>query len=105
MATRRARAEWERVIGELERSGQSVQRFAGARGLNPSTLGWWRWRLRAEGGVTQMTRFMPVVLEGAAQLGPTESIEVALPSGVVLRFAHRLDRDGLRELAAAFADL
>jgi transposase-like protein len=108
-AERRSRDEWERLVGEQERSGKSVREFAAARGVNGSTLAWWRWRTRSEQGADaprESARFVPVVLEGPsdAELEPVAEgqVEACLPNGVTLRFEHRLDVRGLRELAAAF---
>ena len=81
-----------------------MREYATARGINPHTLSWWRWRLRTEPSRPPTTRFMRVVLEGPqgprdpmAERAPT--VEAALPNGVVLRFTG-LDREGLRGLAA-----
>jgi transposase-like protein len=112
VGTGSARVRWERVVGEFERSGESVRRFAGARGINANTLSWWRWRLRTEATRARTIRFMPVVLERAPEplddMGrgaALDTVEATLPNGVVLRFPYRLDREGLRELAATLMGL
>ncbi|MCC7073947.1 MAG: hypothetical protein IT383_21745 [Deltaproteobacteria bacterium] len=42
---RRTAEEWSRLLRELERSGQTPEIFARARGIRVGTLKWWRWRL------------------------------------------------------------
>lgn len=41
-----AAVRWAAVVEEMERSGLSARAFARRHGFNPSTLAWWRWRLR-----------------------------------------------------------
>lgn len=48
MPTSTARSRWAPIVDDLEASGQTARTFASARGLNASTLAWWRWRLRRE---------------------------------------------------------
>ena len=48
-AARRSRAEWREVVQRWERSGLDRGTFAARAGVNPSTLGWWRWKLEVEG--------------------------------------------------------
>lgn len=43
-----AHARWAVRIAAFEASGQTARAFARAHDLNPSTLAWWRWRLRRE---------------------------------------------------------
>jgi hypothetical protein len=110
-AERRPRHEWERLVREQERSGVSVRKFAAMRGVNHLTLTWWRWRIRSESdgraeSPGEPARFVPVVVERPFEAEPElvveGQVEAALPNGVTLRFEHRLDVRGLRELAAAF---
>ncbi len=46
---RRSRTEWQLLVAEFERSGLSADAFGRRYELVPSTLKWWRWRLRREG--------------------------------------------------------
>jgi transposase-like protein len=41
-----AARRWAEIVAKHEASGESIRAFADARGLNPSTLSWWRWELR-----------------------------------------------------------
>ena len=48
MRARRSRQQWEAIIGTFERSGQTLARFCGLRGIRPETLKWWQWHLRSK---------------------------------------------------------
>ena len=102
-AERRPRSDWERMVREHEGSGLSLREFAAEHGVNPHTLSWWRWRTRSER--TAPMQFVPVVV-ASSECEPAEldvgPIVAELPNGVTLRFEHRLDGVGLRELVAAF---
>lgn len=43
-----AARRWAHVVAEAERSDLSLRAFAEARGVNPRTLSWWKWRLAQE---------------------------------------------------------
>ena len=40
-----AAVRWTKVLIDAEHSGLSIRRFALSKGLNPSTLAWWKWKL------------------------------------------------------------
>jgi hypothetical protein len=87
----------------------SLREYAAARGVNRHTLSWWRWRTRSEReveGPRAPSRFVPVVLQQPLEPEPAPvaegRVEAVLPNGVTLRFEHRLDLHGLRDLAAVF---
>jgi transposase-like protein len=42
------RAEWQKRVERWLDSGLSAKEFAAETGLKPSTLSYWKWRLRAE---------------------------------------------------------
>ena len=44
-ARRRSAEEWRTLVSEWQGSGLDAESYARARGLNVSTLRWWRWRL------------------------------------------------------------
>jgi transposase-like protein len=56
MGQRRSAWEWQRLIRELERSGETVASFAKARGIRPDTLKWWRWRLQSKAKAAPVRR-------------------------------------------------
>ncbi len=108
MARRRSAAEWERLIREQERSGQTATAFARARGIRPDTLKWWRWRLgrtakterpRARPASVKLLSVRPVD-DGRAVAGdpPTPVWELVSPTGHELRV---YDPAGLGVLKAA----
>ncbi len=61
-------------------------------------------RIDAKEDPTPTTRFVPVTVQGWVEPEPVAHglVEAALPNGVTLRFEHRLDGAGLRDLAGAF---
>ena len=66
--SRKARQEWQRLVAEQGRSGQSVAAFCRGRGLVRSRFFWWRKRLRAAGPEarqTPLTKFLEVKLTPA----------------------------------------
>lgn len=51
MAQTPAAARWSALIEQHEASGLTIKAFAEQKGVNPSTLAWWRSRLgRVQGG-------------------------------------------------------
>jgi hypothetical protein len=66
-------ARWAPVVREFEASGLTLRQFAALRGLNPSTLGWWRSRLRQQ---------------------PPAFVEVSLPTPDQAKPALRVRPDG-----------
>src|SRR5687768_12994451 len=69
-----ASTRWSRLIDQMEASGQSVRDFATEHDLNPSTLAWWRSRLkrgrpRGEPNVTQPV-FDQLAVESVAPTAP-----------------------------------
>lgn len=47
--TKTAESKWRSLIAEQERSGLTARAFAESRGITPTTLYWWRSRLRQRG--------------------------------------------------------
>lgn len=52
---RTTREQWERRVARWKRSGLTTREFAAREGLQASTLAYWRWRLKAEGGSAPQT--------------------------------------------------
>lgn len=48
MTQRSTFAKWSAIVARHDGSGLSIKEFAEAEGLNPRTLGWWRWRVRQQ---------------------------------------------------------
>jgi len=126
--TRRRRAgEWRGLVQEWRKSGETRDAFASARGVKPTTLGWWaseltrRSRLsptekRATQGEPAM--FLPVRVVGEApgprgilafdarprEVGPATSeryAEIALGGGRVLRIPLGADAAWVGQLVMA----
>jgi len=104
---RRTAAEWQQVLRELERSGETAVAFARARGIRPDTLKWWRWRLRSKGkraaSPGRSVKLiavdpMPESARESADRGETPVWELVAPSGHELRV---YDERGLSVLHAA----
>lgn len=105
MSPKRSRAEWEQLVAELEDSGETIGRFASARGVNRNTLAWWRWRTRSSPDSAHRVDFVPVVVDGlrAAHAVGAVRLEAELPNGVVVRFGDGLELAQLREVVSALA--
>lgn len=103
MGARRTREEWSGLVGELEASGDSVQRFCEKRRLSVSSLKWWRWRLRNERGSVALARsgvrLLPVDVVDVAPPRPT-TLVVAI-SGAELRIEVGTDVEYVAALASA----
>lgn len=99
MAAKRRRAEeWRPIVEEWQRSGLRRSEFARARGVNPHTLGWWRWKLGASGG-QQETSFLEVVVEEPA--APPKAPDFVLELGDArLRIPCGFHGEELRRLVA-----
>lgn len=74
-----AAQRWARVVEEFEASGIGAREFALRRGLNPSTLKWWRSQLRHREPAT-------------AAVSTVSFVELQMAAPVLLRV--RLDRIG-----------
>jgi hypothetical protein len=80
---RRSRAEWSQLVAAWRASGTLSGDYARLHGLNHNTFAWWCSRFNQE-ETRSPIRLVPVrATESAVASSPT--IEVALPSGVVVR--------------------
>lgn len=96
--TTTAETKWRALIAAQERSGQSVRKFAAARGFAAGTLYWWRSRLRERG-----TNLVPVAVidnSGAAGASARAGFELQLDE-VTVRVPAGFDEDDLRRLLRA----
>jgi hypothetical protein len=93
---RRTREQWAADVAAFEGAKVPLERFCAVRGIAPSTLRWWRWRLRREEGI----RLLPVEVVGdvAAERG-AEPLVVAF-SDVELRVHVGADVDYVAALVA-----
>ena len=92
MVVRRSAADWSLIIAELEASGKSTREFAARRGLNASTLGWWRTQLRRR---PHQASFVEVEVTGEASQPIVIEVartghRVVVPLGVDLAHLRRV---------------
>lgn len=78
---RRSRQEWSEHVATWRASGSVSADYARLHGLNPNTFAWWCSRLNRDGS-TPPIRLVPVHATASAAGSP---LEVALPSGIVVR--------------------
>ncbi len=108
MAKRRATGQrtaedWQREIRGWRRSGLTGRDYARKRGLKPTTLSWWAWKLRRDA----QTRTVETV-----SLLPVEVVDDEVPTTtgvaweVITASGDRMRGDGTvaPELAAALVD-
>ena len=122
------REHWTKLVADFETSELTQREFASERGISFSNLRNWLYRLRKEtrplvtkaaeeprqapeaAAAKKGSRLVPVrVVASAAKqrtralvaAAPESLLEMALPSGVQLRFPAGTDLDYLRALAAA----
>jgi hypothetical protein len=76
-------ADARRVLAEWERSGETLEAFARARGLVPQRLAWWRKRMREPRpeASTALT-FVPAAVIGSGSAAP--SVMIRLPHGIMI---------------------
>ena len=126
--TEQERARWTKLVGDFETSDMTQREFATQRGISFSNLRNWIYRLRkesrplvaepakvpgqapAKGTAPEGSRLVPVRVVASASKTRTavvlraaadELLELALPSGVRVRFPAGTDLKYLRALAAA----
>ncbi len=121
------RTRWTKLVADFESSDLTQREFATERGISLNHLRYWIYRLRkesrpllteaakssdqapAQGTAPEGSRLLPVrVVASAAKPRSTvvavssgELVEIAIPSGVRVRFPAGTDLAYLRALAAA----
>ena len=98
-------AEWKELISEFETSGLTQKEFAAQKEVSLSTMQYWlykRSKSDSKFDVNSPAQFLPVeVVASAAPLARQGLIEVALRSGLTVRFEAGVDTRYLAELLAA----
>jgi hypothetical protein len=84
----RRRTQWtrtdaERVLDEWQRSGDTLEAFARARGLVPQRIAWWRKRL----GVPRSTKTTALTLVPATVISTDPVAVLRLPGDVVVELS------------------
>jgi hypothetical protein len=112
-------ARWTKLVADFETSDLTQREFATERGISYSNLRNWLYKLRKESRPRQPepaevpsqegSRLVPVRLVASAPKtrstvvarGGGELVEIALPSGIRVRFPVGTNLKSLRSLAAA----
>lgn len=63
-----AARRWALVVADAEQSELPLRAFAEARGVNPRTLAWWKWRLAREAEEDRVDFVEAVVLQPSTEL-------------------------------------
>lgn len=115
------RHQWAKHIEDWKRSGLAATDYGGQHGIDPKKLYWWSWFLRAHPATAVRTAakvalvpiaeasLLPVKVRrskaksasGASADTNSGSIEVALPSGAVLRAVSSVDPQWLGRVIVA----
>lgn len=85
------------VVAEWERSGLTMNEFCQRRGLNASTLGWWRRRLRGREEGNKAVELVEIRPSGTAA---ERAVEIVLANGIRLRVPVGFERRSLEEILA-----
>jgi len=103
MVQRRGYSEWVKLIEEFEKSASSLEDFSAKLGVKPTTLQFCFYKLRKQ--ASRASRFLPVnVVASAApkaRQGATETVELALATGALLRFSVGTDVRYVAQIIAA----
>lgn len=105
---RRSRDEWQELIEQWHRSGQSVGAFCADRDLRVSTFSWWRWRLGSD-PVSESEPGPPISADAESWLRWTApaavpvaedgvAFELRWPDGLTLRVPQGFDPSALARL-------
>ena len=86
--TRRSVVQWERIVGEQQKSSLSQRAFCAERGVAYSSFCHWKRRLAETGGTPRgESEFIELEFEPAAS--EQWDVELTLGAGVVLRVRRR----------------
>lgn len=100
MASPATVARWSALLDAQEASGQTLRAFATSRGVNPSTLSWWRWKLSRTG--ERRARRSPFLELVAKPPTPEPALVLELPSlGAQVHVTRDTDLQWLREVLEA----
>ena len=80
---RRRAAEWRGLVQEWRKSGETREAFAAARGLRPTTLGWWASELTRRSRPSPVEKKMSARVEQATFLPVRVVGETASPRAVL----------------------
>lgn len=94
--------QWQGLVREWERSGQSMREFCGRRGLKPATMSWWRHEIKRRGGEPHDAGRVELVEigRGVSAAQAEHGFEIELANRVRVRVPVQFDAAALRELLA-----
>jgi hypothetical protein len=97
---RETRATWAARVARWTSSELTAAAFAARERINPRTLTYWRWRLRADGTAalpspSRATPFVEVVVPEDARDTPA-GVEIVLPAGYRVRLTEPVGAATLR---------
>ena len=101
MSRRRTRQEWSDLVAEWSCSGQDAAAFCRKRHLNPSTFGWWRWKLgqSASPDGAEWLEVTRIDSPTTADPGPADSdLTLILGEGISIRIPVGFDAPTLERL-------
>ena len=90
---------WAHLVTALDRSNVSLREFADRHDVNPSTLAWWRWRLRVSGS---SVGFVQVPLPERPRAASSLRVEI-VERGLCVVVPHDADLDRLRSVVDALS--
>jgi hypothetical protein len=95
--TKTTESKWRAFIEEQEARRQTVREFAAERGLSPSTMFWWRSRLR---GLARASADLVPVEVTEVPASTCTAIELVVRDDIVLRLPRGFDEADLRRVLA-----
>lgn len=95
--------QWAEQVERWQRSGVSAREFARKEGVNPKTLGYWRWRLEQESQETESNgaadgRAVQFVELGTSGDDKRSVFEFELRGGLRVRIPFDFEREALIRL-------
>lgn len=105
---RRSAEQWASLVERWKESGLGASAFARREGVDAGQLSWWKWRLKSRpaSASSAPAALLPVrvvapgsVVRMAMAIAPP--VEIALPSGAVVRIASDVDDETLTRVLRA----
>ena len=92
---KRSKSQWQEIIRQFERSGQSAKAFAAKKDLSIHSLKWWLYRLRKEAKTREPSiKMLPVEISNKVSVS---GVEVTCPGGSQIRFASDISPQALAD--------
>lgn len=98
--TKTTEAKWRALIAAQEKSGLTARAFAESRGITPTTMYWWRCRLRRRPARAELVQVVEHEVAVDDHRGSAD-FELRIDSAVTLRIPAGFDEGELRRLVRA----